>query len=117
MFRRLSIALAATLFAASAFAQATRTLYGESGTITAGGTAQSIFASNVPVNGWEVCNPDTLDLWVSDFATAVINGAGSYRVPANGGCYITPRTGQPNVLGPVSLIGASTGQKYTARKW
>ncbi|MBS1725036.1 MAG: hypothetical protein JSS66_19015 [Armatimonadetes bacterium] len=90
------------------------------GTITTGGTAQQLFGGAIPGAGWEVCNPDaTNDLWVSDMGTAAANAAGSYRAVANGGCYLTPRdgNGKASVLGPVSIVGAVTGQKFSARKW
>ncbi len=85
-------------------------------TITAGGTAQNLFGSAVPVNGYSICNPDlTNDLWVSDSATAAINGTGSIRVAANGGYYATEAGQKP--MSSVSVVGAVTGQKITARRW
>ena len=85
-------------------------------TITAGGTAQTLFSSIVPVNGFAIYNPDPVnDLWVSDSTTALANGTGSVRVPANGGWYETPK-GYSSV-GAVSIVGAVTGQKITARRW
>lgn len=84
-------------------------------TITTGGTAQLLFAA-APTNGFAVYNPDAAnDLWVSDSATAVANGKGSIRVPANGGGYETPAGYKP--IGPVSIVGATTAQKITARRW
>ena len=85
-------------------------------TITLGGTAQNLFAGATPTNGFEICNPDaTNDLWVSDSTTAAANGTGSYRVAANGGTYTTPPGYKP--IGAVSIVGAVTAQKITARKW
>jgi hypothetical protein len=85
-------------------------------TITTGGTAQNLFSGTVPVNGYSICNPDpTNDLWVSDSTTAVANGAGSIRVAANGGYYATEPGQKP--IGAVSIVGAVTGQKITARRW
>lgn len=90
----------------------------EASTITTGGTAQNLFSGNKPLNGWEVCNPDAAnDLWVSEVGTAAANAAGSYRVASNGGCYSTPQISTPTSLGPVSIVGANTGQKYSARRW
>lgn len=87
-----------------------------SSTITAGGTAQNLFTGTVPVNGFAVYNPDpTNDIWVSDSTTAAANGTGSIRCAANGGGYETPPNSAP--LGVVSIIGAVTGQKFTARRW
>ena len=85
-------------------------------TISAGGTAQNLFSGTTPTNGFEVCNPDaTNDLWVSDSTTAAANGTGSYRVAANGGTYTTPVGYKP--IQAVSIVGAVTGQKITARRW
>ena len=87
-----------------------------SGTITLGGTAQTLFGGRKPINGFEVVNPHaTEDLWISDTAIAAANAAGSIRVVANGGSYTTPTGYQPQ--GPVSVIAATTGHAFTARFW
>jgi|GEM_PF-2905415 len=87
-----------------------------SSTITAGGTAQLLFGGATPVNGFEITNPDmSNDLWISDSTTALANGAGSIRVAFYGGSYDTPPDYKP--IGPVSIVGAVTGQKFTARRW
>ncbi|MBV8061634.1 MAG: hypothetical protein JO253_08950 [Alphaproteobacteria bacterium] len=85
-------------------------------TLTTGGTAQNLFGGTVPTNGYAICNPDpSNDLWVSDSTTAAANGVGSIRVAANGGYYATEAGQRP--LGAVSVYGATTGQKITARRW
>lgn len=85
-------------------------------TVATGGTAQNLFSGATPSNGFSIYNPDpTNDLWVSDSATAAANGQGSVRVFANGGGYETPPGYKP--LGAVSIVGAVTGQKITARRW
>lgn len=85
-------------------------------TITLGGTAQNLFNGVTPTNGFAVYNPDaTEDLWISDSTTAAPNGQGSIRVVANGGGYETPNGYRP--IGPVSIVGATTGHKITARMW
>lgn len=84
--------------------------------IAAGGTAQQIFGSTIPADGYGVYNPDAVnDLWVSDSGTAAPNASGSIRVAANGGWYETPVTYKP--VGAPSIYGAVTGQFYTARRW
>ena len=84
--------------------------------IATGGTAQLLFGGLVPANGFAVYNPDaTNDLWISDSATAVANGRGSIRIAANGGWYETPIGYKPS--GVVSIVGAVTAQKITARSW
>jgi hypothetical protein len=86
-----------------------------SGTIASGGTAQAIF-TGTPVNGFSISNPDpSNDLWVSDTTTAAANGTGSVRVSANGGYYATEPGYRP--FHAVSIVGAVTGQKITARQW
>lgn len=85
-------------------------------TITAGGTAQTLFGGARPIHGWSVGNPNASDdLWCSDSATAAVNGLGSYRIAANGGLYETPDLYQPT--GTVSCVGPTTGDKVTARRW
>ncbi len=85
-------------------------------TITLGGTAQQLFAGVAPPNGFEVINSDPVnDLWISDSAVAVANGVGSIRCAANGGGYYTPQGYTP--VGPLSIVGAVTGQKFTAKEW
>lgn len=84
--------------------------------IGTGGAAQVLFSNQIPTNGWAIYNPDAAnDLWVSDSTTAAANGQGSIRVAANGGGYETPPGYKPNHT--VSIIGAVTGQKITARQW
>lgn len=85
-------------------------------TIATGGAAQNLFGGTIPTNGFAIYNPDpSNDLWVSDSATAAANGQGSIRVVANGGGYETPSGYRP--LGIVSIVGAVTGQKITAKRW
>jgi hypothetical protein len=87
-----------------------------SGTITTGGTAQLLFGGVVPVNGFLIANPaasgDTL--YFSDAGTAVVAGAGSIPV-APGAIWTSPSGYKP--AGAVSIIGATTADKFTARRW
>ena len=97
-------------------ANATDTGSDGSASITTGGTAQNLFGSATPANGFAIYNPNsTNDLWVSDSTTASANGQGSLRVPANGGSYETPPGYKP--MGAISIVGAVTSQKITARRW
>lgn len=85
-------------------------------TITAGGTAQNLFAGVTPANGFAVYNPNSSDdLWVSDSTTAAPNGVGSIRVAANGGGYESPNNYKP--IGAISVYGPTTGDAVTARRW
>ena len=81
-----------------------------------GGVAQFLFGGSTPLSGYEISNPHpTQDLWVTDQGTASIGGVGCFRVSYQGGTYTTPLGYAP--LGPVSIIGAVTGQNITARAW
>jgi hypothetical protein len=86
-----------------------------SSTITTGGTAQTL--TTVPANGFYIYNLDsTNDLWIAMFGTtAAANGTGSIRIFPNGGYYETPPNFVPT--GSVSIVGAVTGQKFSAGKW
>jgi len=83
-----------------------------SGTITTGGTAQTLCP--LPTSGFSVFNPDTGDLWINSNGTAVINGSGSLKV-SSGSLYESPPDVKPD--GAISIIGATTGQKFTAKRW
>lgn len=84
--------------------------------IVTGGVPQFLFGGSTPLSGYEVSNPHpTEDLWVTDQGTASIGGVGCFRVSYQGGTYTTPLGYAP--LGPVSVVGAVTGQNITARAW
>lgn len=84
-----------------------------SGTITTGGTAQSLAIANLVRRGWWLRNNSVASLWVSDVTTAVASQpsleikVGEMYESAFGGC-------SSNAL---SIIGATTGQSFTAREW
>lgn len=84
-------------------------------TITLGNTAQNLFGGVAPTNGFFVANPDPAEtLWLSDSAVAAANGVGSLAVgPLQ--IYETPDNYKP--FGVVSIVGATTGHKITARRW
>jgi len=107
----LSVAPASDAVFLVAGAIATRT--DSSGTITAGGTAQTIIASNAARKGFEIQNQSNGDLYFSTLATA-IQGQPSVRL-SPGQLYETPLGGSGT--GAVSLIGATTGQAFAAREW
>jgi hypothetical protein len=84
-----------------------------SGTITTGGTAQVLAAANADRRGWWLRNNSAGSLWVSDMTTAVqsqpsleIKSGELYEAVAGGV--------SANAL---SIIGAITGQSFTARAW
>ena len=85
----------------------------KSGTNTLGGTAQTLAASNAVRRGWWLRNNSTASLWVCDITTAVMDyncleiKTGELYESAYGGC-------SSNAL---SIIGATTGQSFTAREY
>lgn len=84
-----------------------------SGTITTGGTAQTLMSANAARRGWTLQNLSTGDIWVSDVGAAAASQP-SLKVPA-GALYETP-AGYGSV-GAVSVFGATTGQAFCAREW
>lgn len=84
-----------------------------SGTVAAGGTAQTLFGGIGPINGWLVVNNSAATLYVSDVGIATSGGASIPISP--GGIFVTPSGYKPG--GPVSLYGSTTGQAYAARRW
>ena len=85
-----------------------------SGTVAAGGTAQTLFGGAVPANGFLVQNNSSAALWICDTGAAS-NGGASIQLAANGGIFATPSGYKP--AGPVSLYGGTTGQPFAARRW
>lgn len=85
----------------------------KSGTITAGGTAQTAIALNASRRGFSIQNNSAGDLWFNTLATAV-QSQPSMVIPA-GSLYESPYGGCPT--GAVSIIGATTAQAFSAREW
>jgi hypothetical protein len=85
-----------------------------SGTVAAGGSAQTLFGGGVPTNGFLVQNNSSASLWICDSGVAS-NGGASIQVAANGGLFMTPSGYKP--AGAVSLFGGTTGQVFAARRW
>ena len=85
-----------------------------SGTLAAGGSAQTLFGGIVPANGFLVQNNSSAALWISDTGAAS-NGGASIQLAPNGGIFITPSGYKP--AGAVSLYGGTTGQAFAARRW
>jgi glutamate/tyrosine decarboxylase-like PLP-dependent enzyme len=80
-----------------------------SGSITAGGTAQTIMAANAARKYFELQNLDASNAlyFRKDGSPAVVGASGSFALTA-GGFYSGQSTGA------VSVIGATTGQKFSA---
>lgn len=84
-----------------------------SGTITTGNTAQILAAANTARRGWWLKNNSTGSLWVSDMTTAVLSQP-SLEIKA-GALYEAPYGGCSSAA--LSIIGATTGQSFTAREY
>jgi hypothetical protein len=84
-----------------------------SGTISSGGTAQTLFGGVLSLDGWLVANNSSTTLYASDVGTATSGGASIPIAP--GMVFATPSGYKP--AGPVSLYGATTGQAFAARRW
>jgi hypothetical protein len=84
-----------------------------SGTITLGGTAQTLFAANPNRKGFSLDNVSSGDLWFSELDTATTSQP-SYKVPS-GALYESITGACPT--GAISIIGATTSQAFSAREW
>lgn len=79
-----------------------------SGTITSGGTAQTLFAAGTTPHGWMIQNQSTGDLYIRHAVSATTDN-NSIKVPA-GFEYVADYTNGSLV----SIIGATTGQTFYA---
>lgn len=84
-----------------------------SGTVTAGGTAQHATAANAARKGFWFQNTSNGPLWINTLADAVL-ASPSMQIPA-GAYYEAPQGGAGT--GVLSVIGATTGQTWSARQW
>ena len=85
-----------------------------SGTITTGGTAQTVFASNASRNYLLIVNNSSTDiLWIS-FTTTAVQGRPSIPIYPAGGSFLMSTTYISTEA--VSIIGATTGDSYTAKQ-
>ena len=78
-----------------------------SGTIAAGGTAQSLAPANANRRLLRGQNLSTGDLWINEFGPPATPASPAYRVPAGGTFGI-------NTNQAVSIWGATTGQAWSA---
>lgn len=84
-----------------------------SGTITLGGTAQTIAAANGSRDYIIVQNVSDTAMWLNIGAVATA-GNGSFLLAANGGSFVAEATKIPT--GYVSILCATTGKAYTAKE-
>jgi hypothetical protein len=80
------------------------------GTITTGGIAQQLVAAGTTRKGVRGQNISTGDLWINEGGTAVVDGIGSYKV-------VSGQTFDTSFMGSLSIIGATTGQKFSATEY
>lgn len=89
-------------------------LTSRSGTITTGGTAQQLMAANTARQGWSIRNNSTGSLWFNELGSAAVIGQPSFELKT-GEYFESPRNGSGEAA--ISIIGATTGQSFTAREW
>lgn len=84
-----------------------------SGTIATGGTAQVLMAANSQRRGYWVQNVSSGDLWINALGPAVANQP-SILIPPRA-LYEVDASTVPTT--EISIIGATTGQAFSAREW
>lgn len=85
-----------------------------SGSVTLGGTAQDAVAANAGRQYLLVQNIDaTADLWVNFGADAAVNTAGSIQLKPAASIVFEDRI---TPSGRVSVVGATTGHKFTIKE-
>ena len=82
-----------------------------SGTITTGGTAQTLAAANPNRRGFRLMNLSSSDLWVNDKGASATLAQPSFKIIA-GAMYESPAFGASTAA--ISIIGATTGQAFEA---
>jgi hypothetical protein len=92
------------------------TMQDVSGIITAGGTAQTLFSG--VAKGFWIENIDASEaLFVNDSVAASTTDGKSVSIPA-GAIYETPSWwGSPVAVATVSVVAATTGHKFSARRY
>jgi hypothetical protein len=90
------------------------TMTDRSGTITLGGTAQPLMAANPNRKGYLIQNNSAGVLWFNELGVAAVLAAPSISIAA-GALYQSPSPGASALA--ISIIGATTGQAFTAREW
>lgn len=91
----------------------TGTLTDASGTITAGGTAQAVFAAKADRRYLLIQNNSSGPLWIN-FTTTAVEGQPSIQLSSGGTAFVM-ETGFVSTEA-VSIIGATTGQAFTAKE-
>jgi len=111
MMRAILAAAWLALLPLAAHAQAV-TYADRSGTITLGGTAQTIMSAWPGRHGCMIQNQSTGNLWISSTATAVAASPSVLIAPGQQYLCMAPASD-----GAHSIIGATTAQAFAAREW
>jgi hypothetical protein len=90
------------------------TMVDRSGTITLGGTAQALMAANPARKGYLIQNNSAGVLWFNEIGGTAVLAQPSISLAA-GALYQSPSPGASAAA--ISIIGATTGQAFTAREW
>jgi len=90
------------------------TMTDRSGTITLGGTAQTLMAANPLRRGYLIQNNSAGTLWFNELGVTAVQASPSISIAA-GALYQSPSPGTSALA--ISIIGATTGQAFTAREW
>lgn len=116
-----SVAIPVTIATAPALVASSATIGGvfrpgiaytdRSGTVTTGGTAQTLMASNASRKGWRVMNLSTGDLWINDKGGTAAATQPAFKLLA-GYAYESPTFGASTAA--ISIFGATTGQAFEA---
>lgn len=94
--------------------QSAGTRTNRSGTIAAGGTAQTLMASRTTRNGYYVQNQSSGNLWINDKGSAATADQNSLLI-APGAMYESPSNDRP--VSAISIIGATLGQAFNAGEY
>lgn len=87
----------------------------KSGTITLGGTAQTLAAANTSRHAFLLQNQSSGDLWVNDVGGTAAAIQPAIYLPA-GSVWTCGGLAQPCSATALSLFGATTGQAFAARE-
>jgi len=85
-----------------------------SGTIAAGGTAQTLMAADATRNGFSLENVSAGDLWINDVGGTAAASQPSIKIVS--GAFYETAPGQP-CQSAISIYGATTAQAFTSRSW
>lgn len=86
-----------------------------SGTITLGGSAQTLMSANSSRHGFFVQNQSNADLWINDLGSSASASQPSIWLPA--GAFYTCDALSGVSVGSISIFGNTTSAPFAAREW